>query len=326
MGTIRRLNCFDRPKIKKMISYLGGEDEFSKALMREAFVMLHAFLPLKYKFLPETYILLENDEIQGLITIVPTYGNPYKINITRLIFKQNDSDVGNQLTEFIIARYGAKGAISFSVLVDECHDELLELFMDGCGFRQCASECLWKLENTHSENYNPNLFRYCQKSDTKAVARLFNGELIPLYRPSLDRIKEEYLEPTFAGFSPGYKNRYVMEEPTKGRIIGYLSISTEDNLNFVIDISLNSGYEVNYDNILDFALSEISRRKTIFYAFVKQKRYTKRSEGLEEYLKSKNADLIQTQLVLVKDFYKPVKQTENILQVFLFGERAIDAM
>ena len=320
MGTIRRLNCFDRPKIKKMISYLGGENEFSKALMREAFIMLSSFLPLKYRRLPESYILLDDGEIQGLITVVPTNGNPYKINITRLIFRQNYYDVGKQLIEFVIARYGAQGAISFSVLVDESHDELLELFTAGCGFRQCSCECLWKLENTKSENKNPHLFRYCQKSDAKAVSRLFNGELVSLYRPSLDRTKEEYQEPTFAGFASAYKNRYVMEEPAKGRIIGYISITTEDNVNFVIDLSTNEGYDISYNDVLDFALSEISRRKTVFYAFVKQKKYTKTSDRLEEYLRSHNADLIQTQVVLVKDFYRPIKQSESILQVFLFGE------
>lgn len=91
MTVIRRLNCFDAPKIKKMISYLGSDDgsKYSKALNIEAFSLCHAILPLKYKFLPESFILLENKEILGLITIVPTGGNPYKINITRLIFKQN---------------------------------------------------------------------------------------------------------------------------------------------------------------------------------------------------------------------------------------------
>ena len=140
MAVIRRLNCFDAPKIKKMISYLGSDDgsKYSRALNVEAFIMLHAILPLKYKFLPESFILLENKEILGLITVVPTGGNPYKINITRLIFKQNLYDAGKQLVEFVIARYGAKGATSFAVTVDQSHDELINLFMQGCGFRQCS--------------------------------------------------------------------------------------------------------------------------------------------------------------------------------------------
>ena len=65
MITIKRLNCFDAPKIKKMIEYLGSDEKFSRDITAEAFLMLHAVLPLKYKFLPESYVLLDNDEILG---------------------------------------------------------------------------------------------------------------------------------------------------------------------------------------------------------------------------------------------------------------------
>ena len=52
MAVIRRLNCFDAPKIKKMISYLGSDDgnKYTKALNVEAFIMLHAILPLNTNF------------------------------------------------------------------------------------------------------------------------------------------------------------------------------------------------------------------------------------------------------------------------------------
>ena len=197
MAVIRRLNCFDAPKIKKMISYLGSDDgnKYTKALNVEAFIMLHAILPLKYKFLPESFILLEDNEILGLITIVPTSGNPYKINITRLIFKQNLYEAGKQLVEFVIARYGAKGAVSFAVCVDISHDELLNLFMQGCGFRQCSYENLWKLDNFIPPTDKKANFRYCQNSDADAIAKLYNSELQNLYKPSLERSKEEYKDP-----------------------------------------------------------------------------------------------------------------------------------
>ena len=314
MGTIRRLNCFDRHRIKEMISYLGTKDDFSGEIMRETFIMLQSFFPLKYKFLPESFILLDENEIQGLITIVPAYGNPYKISITRLIFKQNNYDAGKRLTEFVIAKYGAKGAVSFNVLVDDSHEELFDLFVSGCGFRQCSSESLWKLTDTKAITVHNKLFRCCQKNDAEGAALLFNNEIISLYHPSLDRTKEEYQDPFFAGFSGSYKNRYVAEN-SNGEIIGYISVTTQDNFNFIIDLSLNSGYEINYGDVIDFALSEISRRKNSFCVFVKQKRYTQNADKLEEYLKSKNAELVQTQRVLVKDFYRPVKQNEPVLQV-----------
>lgn len=325
MARIRRLTCLDIPKISKMIEYLDNNDndKFTHDLRNEACVMLHTLLPLKFKFLPESYVLCDGKEILGLITVTPTMGNPYKINISRLIFGNNYYDAGKQLVEFVIARYGAKGASSFCVTVDESHDDLLQLFMDGCGFRHCSSECLWKIDNCGFEDIHPAAFRVCQNSDAQQVSNLFNSELKTLFRPSLERSKNEYKEPVFSGFTNFYKNRYVLEEPVRKKIIAYLSVTTSDNLNFIIDISVCEGYNLSYDEILYFALKEISSRKSSFYAFVKQKKYTKNSENFEEYLKNCGFNRIQTQHVLVKDFYKPVKQTENAFQVFLFGDNKV---
>jgi len=327
MAIIRQLNYFDIPKIKKMTEYCSSDDSdrFAKELRSEVVKFVHRIFPLKYKFLPESYIFLGQDEMLGIITVLPTMGNPYKINITRLIFKNNAYDIGKQLVDYVIAKYGAKGANSFSVTVDASHEELFNLFLNQCGFRHCSSENLWKIENFNHKDFHPASFRVCQNSDAKKVSELFNGELNPLYKPSLLRIKSEFKEPLFEGITNFYKNRYVLEEPAHRRIIAYLSITTSDNTNFILDLTTNNGYDVSYDEILSFALNEISIRKTVFYPFIKQRKYTKTAERFEEYLTNKNFNCIQTQNVLVKDLYKPIKQKENILNVFLFGESGITA-
>lgn len=320
MAIIKRLNCFDAPKIKKMIEYLGNNEKFHEDIMAEAFITFHSLLPLKYKFLPESYILLENDEILGLITVVPTSGNPRKINITRLIFQQNMYDIGKQLVEFVIAKYGSKGAQTFNVKIDQSHDELLDLFMTGCGFRQCSFENLWKLDNFVPATQETANFRSCQNSDAGMIAMLYNMELKNLYKPSLERIKSEYKEPIFAGMTNFYKNRYVLEEPVKHRIVAYLSITTSDNYNFIIDMSLNDAYNISYDRVINFALSQIKTRKSKFCAFLKHRQYTINADIFENYLHERNLNCIQTQCVLVKDFYKQLKQSENVLQIFRFDE------
>lgn len=324
MTRIRKLTCFDYPKIKKMISYLGSAEGefFSKALLNEPFGLISSVLPLKYKFLNESYILLDGKEILGLITIEPALGNHYKINITRLVFQNNLYDAGKQLIDFVTSKYSAKGATSFIVSVDECHDELLKLFTDGCGFRQCASETLWKIDNFPQNTDIPCGFRPFNNGDAKSVCKLYNSEIETIYKASLERIKQEFEDPIFGGYSQFYKNRYVLEEPVKKTIIGYISITTSDNNNFIIDFVTNDGYEIAYDDILKYAISEISRRRTVFYPFVKQKNYTRTTEKLGEYLRGKNYTPIQNQIVLVKHFYRPIKTTENAIQVFLFGENS----
>jgi len=327
MTRIRKLNCFDIAKLKKMISYLGSNEseQFQKAFLNEPFGMINSVLPLKYKFLSESYILLDGKEILALITIEPAIGNPYKINITKLVFQNNLYDAGKQLIDFVISKYSAKGATSFSVAVDECHDELLKLFIDGCGFRHCASETLWKAEQFETSKETLSGFRPFNNGDSKAVCKLYNGELETIYKPALERIKQEFQDPILGGYKKFYKNRYVLEEPVKNRIVGYLSITTSDNTNFVIDFLTSNGYEISYDDIIKYAISEINRRRSVFYPFIKQKNYTKTAEQLGEHLKSKGYQPIQTQLILVKNFYRPIKSTENMLQIFMFGEKSITA-
>ena len=319
---IRRLTYFDYPKIKRLVSYLCTDenDKLAKSIMEEPLGLINAMLPLRFKFKSASFIYVEGKEILGLITVSRTPGNPYKINITRLIFKENLYDVGKQLVEFVVHKYGAKGAASFTVTIDECHDELFNLFINGCGFRQCASETLWKIEKPTPEKTNFH-WRYAQNSDSKKIAQLYNSELINIYKPSLTRDEKEFQEVLFSGFNDYYKTRFVIDEGVN--ILGYFSITTTDNLNYILDITTNSGYDFEYDKIINVMLCEIARKKRAFYPLIKQKKYTKNSEKFENFLKSQNYNPIQTQQILVKDFYKPIAQESSNWQVFILGENQV---
>ena len=319
---IRRLTYLDSHKIKKLISYLCNDenDKLAESIMEEPFGFINAMLPLPLKFKSESYILINQNEILGLITTARTPGNPYKINITRLIFKENLYEVAKQLVEFVIQKLGGKGATSFTVTIDECHDELFNLFINGCGFRQCASEILWKIDKPIPQKSNLK-WRYAQNSDSKNISELYNSELINIYKPSLERHEKEFQESFFCGFNDYYKIRYIIEENAK--LLGYFSITTTDNLNYIFDITTNSGYNFEYDDIINVMLCEVARKKRAFYPLIKQKTYTKNAENFEKYLKSKNYTPIQTQQILVKDFYKPIKQESSNWNVFILGENQI---
>lgn len=322
MVVIRRLNCFDYPKLKKLISYLCNDDSdrLAKNLMQEPLGIINAMMPLSMKFRSESFILIEDKEILGLITAVCTSGNPYKINITRLIFKENRYEIGRQLVEFLIQKLGGKGANTFTVVIDECHNELFDLFVNGCGFRQCSSETLWKIDNPLPQKTDLN-WRYAQSSDADRISELYNGEVLNIYQPSLLRHPKEFQSPFFQGFTKYYKTRYVYEESNK--ILGYFSVTTEDNLNYILDITTNSGYEFDYDKIINVMLCDIARKKHAFYPLVKQKKYMKNSQRLEDYLKTNNYTPIQTKHILVKDFYRAVKEESKNWNVFVLGESQI---
>ncbi len=319
---IRRLNSFDYRKLKKLVSYLctDDKDNLAKSVLNEPVSVCNAILPLPLKFESESYILTDKNEILGLITAVTTPGNPYKINITRLIFKENLYDAGKSLVDFVVHKYGAKGATSFMVTIDECHDELFNLFINNCGFRQCASETLWKIEKPTP--IKPDIsWRYAQDSDAKQIAELYNSEVINIFKPSLLRHEKEFKSTLLKGFNDYYKIRYLIEDNSK--ILGYFSVTTADTLNYILDITLNSGYELDYDKIINIMLCDIASKKRAFYPLIKQKKYLKNSDTFGEYLKTKGYIPIQTQQILVKDFYKKIPEENANWKVFVLGENQI---
>ena len=81
----------------------------------------------------------------GAATISPIVGNHSKLAITQLFFSENAYDVAKQLLEFLISHYGANGASAFYVLINEIQSDLINLFLSGCGFRQCSAEETWEV-------------------------------------------------------------------------------------------------------------------------------------------------------------------------------------
>ena len=76
-------------------------------------------------------------------------------------------------------------------------------------------------------------------------------------------------------------------------------------------------------SIIEKSALQIARKKHKFYPFIKQKKYTKNSERLGNYLKSKNYTPVQTHNILVKDFYRTVKEKSENWNVFILGESQI---
>ena len=132
--------------------------------------------------------------------------------------------------------------------------------------------------------------------------------------------KEEFKEEIFYGFSSSYTFRYVMEDISAKVPLAYFSITTYDNINYTATVNVQEGYNVDYSLIFGFINREIRRRKKDFNLFVKVPKYIQGNEQLEEYLKRKEGSCISTQLVLVKDFYKLVKEPSKNLGIVLFNE------
>lgn len=322
MVRIRRANYLDKFRLKKIISFLSADvvNHYTKVFMNFPFSLLHDLFPLRCKFLPESYVIEDQKDIIGMVTVLPTPGNPFKLNISRLFLEHDYFNAGKQLIEFVVAKYGAKGANSFLTSIDDSYGELLHLFVDGCGFRQCSSEQLWKMGTIRFTKTDNTFFRPFKNSDAQAVSMLFNDSVITHFKYSISRTKDEYLEPLFKGLIDNSKFKYVVEDDNLKTIKAYFSISTSDNSNYILDITNSPWYECSWEDILNFSIKQISKRKKDFTLFVKLKKYTIAAESFEKFLIDKNFTRVNNQFVLVKDFYKIIKENQPTQRIVLFNE------
>lgn len=322
MVRIRKTNYYDKFKLKKMISFLSSDviNYYTKTFMNTPINFFHDFLPYRFKFLPESYVIEENKDIIGMVTVSPTAGNPFRLIISRLFLEHDYFNSGKQLVDFVVAKYGAKGVSSFLSIIDDSSTELLHLFIDGCGFRHCSSEQLWRLETIRLSNPGNTFFRPFKDSDAQSAAMLFNDSIITHFKYSISRAKDEYIEPFFNGLNDDYKLKFVAEDENSKALKAYFSITTSDNVNYILNITNSLWYECQFEDVLSFAVKQIAKRKKDFSLFVRVRKYTTTAESLEKFLLEKGANCIQNQAVLVKDFYKIIKEPQQARKIVLFNE------
>ncbi len=66
--------------------------------------------------------------------------------------------------------------------------------------------------------------------------------------------------------------KYVIEDENLKTLKAYFSITTTDNFNYTLDIANSAWYDCSLDDILNFTVNQISRRKKDFTLFVKVKK------------------------------------------------------
>lgn len=321
MKVIRRLNIFDKNQLKKIAQLASPNYHFKYHLMKEFACITQSFLPLKLKTMPESYVYSEGKTIKGMISVAPTQGNPEVININRLLFENNDYATGKELIDFIVGRYGELGAKTFKVIIDNNQKDLEQLFLEGCGFRCGSYENLWDVsaDIQYFANQGRLEFKKATDSNAWALAELHNSELINYYRPALECTENEFKDPLITIFNNKYEDNFVLLE--KKYAVAHLKIQTNDNYNFIVSLTKNNGYRLNYDEIIAFAVQSImSKRSRDFKLYLKQRKYLKFAQEFEDYLHERKYECVQTQHVLVKDFYKPIKQE---FQAFIFGENKL---
>ena len=309
MRKIRKLYYFDKKNIQEMISFLNNSahDTYINHIMFNPFLPLHHLLPLKCKFLPESYILKDKKTTKGLITVAPTKSWQKKIEIQKLFFEENSLDVATDLVQYVVSKYKAMGATSVIVKVDDFLTELLQMFVSKCGFSQISQEKLWRITKFPEENFNKREFRPFKNSDAQAIASIYNDSLLPHFRPLLSKEVKEFKENPFKGLSYYTEYKYIIEDKKTRNISGFFSILTCDNENYVLDIIQTAWADLDINSVISYAVSRIQKRKNKFGLFIKTKKYTNFGEKYNNLFIENKFDCVQNQIILTNSSLKILK-------------------
>ncbi len=313
MSKIRKLYYFDKKSTEEMISFLnnGAGDSYINRLMFNPFILLHHLLPLKLKFLPESYVLQDENSVKGLITLAPIKSCNPKVEIQKLLFEEDFLAEAAELVQYTVSRYKAMGAVSVIVKVDDYLPELLNMFIYQCGFSQISDEKLWRVTNFPETDYDKKAFRDFRNSDSESVAGLYNDSLLPHFRPLLGRDKTEFQEGLFRGLSCFSEYKYIIEDTQTKKTIGYISIKTTDNENYILDIIQSGWSDLNINSVIHFASDKIKKRNKHFGLFLKSQRYTNLGEKYEEIFGQNGYECVQNQILLTNSSARVLKETSK---------------
>lgn len=318
MAKIKKISYKDIINVKKLISVVCNDNVMSYRRLFFLSVPITYLQNLIYSVhlrkMPETYVAFDNNNnLKGVISVKAQHGNPYKWQIKRLFLDKNSYEEGKQLVEYIIAKFGARGVDTFYVSVDDNQNELIDLFIKGCGFRFCSTEALWSVSNVNFliENINENLFRPYKESDNKKSAELFNDTLITHYKYSLSKEKEEFDDNLIQGINSDMNFKYILEDSNTKLIKSFIEIKTIDNKNYFIDAIIPPQYSDLYPTILSFAIKKILKRNKNSKIYIKNRKYLQGADLYETFFKENRFELLQNNAILVKDFFKTIKENTH---------------
>lgn len=313
MSKIRKLYYFDKKKTMEMVSFLNNHsgDNYLCGIMFNPFIMLHHLLPLRFKYLPESYVLQDKKEIKGLITVAPNRSVQKKVEIKKLFFEEKAYEYAYDLVQYAVSRYKAMGATSVVVKVDDYLPELTTLFVSKCGFSQISYEKLWRITKFSEVKYDKNNYRYFRNSDAQTIANINNDSVLPHFRPLLSADAKEYKDSLFTGLSYYSEYKYTIIDKKTGNITGCIIIRTYDNENYLVDVIQNDWAFIDINEILAYATDKIKHRHKKFGLFVKSKRYTSLGEKYEKVFMENGYECVQNQLVLTNSSAKVLRVEEK---------------
>ncbi len=264
--------------------------------LRCFFCFVNYLLPLRLKFANETFVILKDKKIKGLITLDKDSMSNTRFKITKLILEENSYSLAYELTNYVISRYRAMGATSFYAVVDNKQQDLLNVFKNELNFRNCAQEHLYKLNSLKGEF---SLFlKPLKKENIKEVCSFYNDNINSFNRFLFSRETYQFRNKC---------RKYIFLNDSKDKILGYFEVATKNNFDYYINFSIDFSYNIYLLDALKFIYLKLKQKNKKFNLYIKVKDYFLNSKELIAILKENSFEFVSSSEILAKDYYRQIK-------------------
>lgn len=320
MAIIKRLVFPYKKEIKDLIPFVA-ESVLETNFILYPFLLVNYFLPLKLKFHPETFEITEEKKIKGLISLKKEQGDFSKIKITKLFLEKNSYDTGERLIEYVVSKYCASGANSFYITFNENLEEMANLFINTCKFRLCSSESIFKINKEKLEEFDQRGIDFCtfesfKNSQKEPACEMYNNSILPHLKTTFKKNKNSFSENATSSIFNNLHFKYLLED--KQGVCCFFDITSIDNKNYILEPTIAPSYENYFMDIIYFASRQISKRCKDWNLYIKIPHYFITSNNILSQIQNYKMDFISRNIILVRDFFKPVKEDiiENAKIIF----------
>jgi ribosomal protein S18 acetylase RimI-like enzyme len=338
MIKIRALRPGDLKQVLSLLNrYSDQESEYSVLQkLQQLYIPMHTIsriMPLNLRFLPAIFVAVSRDKVLGLIWLSRDGEQSRRWKIDQLILDPEhfSYDVGTQLVNYVINRFGGDGVQTFLAYVDQHYNTGLGL-LKSCGFRRVTRQHYFSHQNPSTLKLEPislNGLRESTNADCGMLKTLFNDGLPPEARVCLEKSWRDFYRPVPKVVSDKMKGvffkRWVVEDVARDTLVAAIDISTADYKDFYLSLLVNPGWEHAYQDVLTYAIQQIllitgnGRLYLDCFEFNKQG-----LEVLEKLGFHRNA----IAEVLVKDYWIPIEDKGTRLQspILLFSGKPSPAI
>jgi ribosomal protein S18 acetylase RimI-like enzyme len=283
--------------------------------LKQLYIPIHQvsqLLPARHQFVPAIYVATAHNKVLGLIWLTSDEAQNRRWKIDQLIIDPDEStyDIGTQLIQYVISRYGADGVQTFLAFADQ-QDNIALGLLKSVGFRFCTRLHTFCLEPGENRIKAPSIkgLRESVAGDRYRLAALYNDALPPETRTSLSRTPLDYKRCWGKHLSKRLRGvwvrQWVVEDLGRDVILAEILLSHVHHNQYRLNLVINQGRADLLEPCLAFAIAQVQSSSL-------QARVTLPVFDFNKPFLASLApfECISTADVLVKDYWMPLSHNK----------------